>query len=205
MVGGEGDWRRRGQMISLQIVGLQGVGKSTVSRQLRNSYPQFAYYDYADFMLEALGYGDKDTLGKLTHDQRAPLFSEANRLLQEFMDTEPYKLLVMESHAAVELPNGEILRFSEHGFEESRTKAMVILVADPSAIHARRAQDETRQRDVGLVEAIERFQNENTAHAIEIARVLAIPHYVVRNDDRIRCGKEMEKIMGEILRRFDLA
>jgi len=186
-------------MISIQITGVQGAGKTTVVNELHSLLPQVVFKDYADFMLAVLGYGDKDTIGKLTEKERSCLYKPASLMLYSFVRKENYAALVLESHVSVELPDHTFMVFGPSGFRECNTKLIIIIEADSKEIYYRRMNDVHRQREIGTVASIETHQKLNRKQSEVIARELGIPFEVIANDNLKECVNAVYNIINQTL------
>ncbi|MGC9049215.1 MAG: AAA family ATPase [Patescibacteria group bacterium] len=158
---------------TIKIVGVPGVGKSTLIAKLLKINPKFKSANYADFLQRA---------SDLTRDQlylSAPAnYRLADKLFKKFLKR--YKrrniLILIDEHLEI----GDWQKLTR-AYREENTIGIIFLIADPREILNRRGKDKTRYRPIQSLQEIKQSQ-QKIKHTVEqLAQKLKIPLFVLEN------------------------
>lgn len=141
-------------MIIDLILGVPGVGKSTISHIVSQRLRGVLVIDFADLMLEESGRGAlRDDLQHMPLCERRSLFDRAKERLRAFVATCDCALLLLECHLSLRIGT-HLVRLGDGLIREFRPAVAVLVDAVPAAIAGRRVSDQERKRaysDIGSV------------------------------------------------------
>ncbi|MFB6114752.1 MAG: adenylate kinase [Candidatus Nanohalobium sp.] len=149
------------------LVGLSGVGKSTVLEEARNlSDKEYQVINYGDRMIEiAKERGlveHRDEMKDLDVETYKDIQKKAAESIVE--DAEEGEVIV-DTHAAIKSPYGYIPGLPKWTIENLQPDKIVMLTAPSEDIYRRSKGDEERDREHDSAEAVEEYQ--------EVAREMA--------------------------------
>lgn len=161
--------------LTIAILGLSGVGKSTLCEKLSRNYRNIRHTDASSFLSEKQ---KNDPVANYTRNQG--IISKAVRLRAKQLGSE--YIFLISSHSILEF-NDNIKKIEPFVFANMGIKALIHLSENPSAIFAER-QETHRVRQFQTVENIQILQQESLCQAKFISRTLNIPLLALneRND-----------------------
>ena len=159
------------------LVGISGVGKSTVLRAIAETLvfqhlQASALIKDARNALEAGAVGHDDLRQVDIGDNQALLVEGFRAARDLAMGT-----VILDGHTVIDTPNG-LVRIEPSVFGALGIQKFVLVVDGPDAIHRRRAGDTTRKRPVRSAAELDKHQNEALLAAYAAACLLGIPLHV---------------------------
>lgn len=179
-------------MKTIKIIGVAGVGKSTLIAGLQGANQNFKNINYGDF-LEKVCQRPRHQW-HLCHrkDCRA-----ANKLFKNFLKKHEREdcLILIDEH--LEIKNWANLALA---YKDEKTSGIIFLKLEPQEIALRRQKDQTRYRRQQSLRKIQTEQKLIEQTAVKIAKKLAIPILTLENpylEHNIRSALIfIHKIMG---------
>lgn len=161
-------------MSNVLLVGLSGVGKSTVVEEaMRRSNEEFELFNYGDRMLEiAQSEGlveDRDELRTLNAETQKEI---QTRAAEDIVEKAGGTTTIVETHAVIGTPSGYLSGISRWTIEQLDPDRIVVIDAEPDEIRSRRAEDAERDRASRSVEKIAE-QREIAREMVSTAAVLS--------------------------------
>lgn len=149
------------------VVGLSGVGKSTVLEEATKlAAEDYEIINYGDRMLEIAeeeGYVDsRDEIKEISAEEQKQVQKEAAESIVE--DSEDGNVIV-DTHAAIQTPHGFLPGLPQWTVQNLEPEHLIILDAEPEEIYSRSTDDEGRSREHEDVEGVETYR--------EVAREMA--------------------------------
>jgi adenylate kinase len=181
---------------AILMLGVPGVGKSTLARSATASISNIMAVDFADLMLQsAKSEIHRDELQFLTLDERRVLFENANKQLSKIVKN--YQgLILVEAHFALRI-NDNIICMG-NGLLRVVTPVGVILIEAPADIIVqRRINDSSRRRQVETAEAVKELQSANYLRMLEVTVLLQVDPALVINMDLEKAKLSMNKLVRE--------
>lgn len=168
-------------MVCIQVCGVQGVGKTTITSCLRRLIPLSVVKDYADFILEVKRDLNKDTIGYIPKHAMESIYLEADKKATQLGRGLYGKILIMESHLSI-IREGEFVDVTNIPFFRNiQTVGIILVYAVAEKVSLRRLHDKNRRRTIDSVELIQRQQEINQIIANNIVQELEIPLLVINN------------------------
>lgn len=162
----------------IAIVGLSGVGKSTLLKGIAARVP------IQHLQASALIKQAREELSKVSvsADQlrHANIADNQALLIQGFkraMDPTAH-VVVLDGHTIIDTPSG-LVRIEPDVFSQVGVQQFVFLAAPPALIYARRAGDATRTRPARTEEELREHQHQALLSAFESAQHLDVPLTVI--------------------------
>jgi adenylate kinase len=169
---------------STLITGVQGVGKSTVSRLAAHTL-DLESWDYADLMLRvAPDLKNKDAIHDLPWERRRQIYGKVDELLAKYFNPGDGRseCVLLENHLSI-LDDQGLRTFPHDAIPRYNPVALVIVEANPRQILERRRNDPRRNRHCGTVDGIIDQQFVNRREAALIAKRFELALRVLNNDD----------------------
>jgi len=176
------------------ILGVPGVGKSTLARHAANACQNTVAIDFADLMLEVAAVGTRrDDLQLIPFDDRRVLFEGAKRRLGQLIGSNS-GLVLLEAHFVLRI-DGSIVRMGD-GLLKVVTPVGVLLVDAPAErIVERRAKDENRHREIETADSIRELQMANYIRLLEVSVGLSINPQLLFNLELEAAMKGVQSIV----------
>ena len=140
-----------GESKKIVIVGIAGVGKTTVVNKaveiLKSKNKSVTVASFGTFMFEEaqkIGIKDRDELRKLPMVEQQKIQKMAAERIAQLTDD----VVIIDTHAFIPTPSGFYPGMPEHVLKIIKPSNFISISATPEVILKRRAQDETRQRDM---------------------------------------------------------
>lgn len=162
------------------VLGVPGVGKTTVIQAVARRQPSVGQYDFADLMLSGDSQGiHRDQLQYLPMSQRRELFTHAKRELVRILDSGVNEMVLLEAHFVLRI-DGKLCMLGD-GLLELATPSVVLLVDAPTVtIMSRREKDSIRSRASETKQQICEQQSANYIRFLDIVSALGLaPHVIV--------------------------
>jgi adenylate kinase len=166
------------------VTGVQGVGKSTVSRLAAHALG-LENWDYADLMLRvAPDLQDKDAIRNLSWQKRCQIYEDVDMLLAKiFMPGDGRnECVLLENHLSI-IDDEGIRTFPHDAIPRYNPIALAVVEAEPMQILERRRTDPLRNRHGGTIEEVIEQQSVNRHEATLIAELFQFAICVLDNGD----------------------
>ncbi|WP_414837503.1 adenylate kinase [Candidatus Nanosalina sp. VS9-1] len=143
------------------VVGLSGVGKSTVLEEaLKLAEEDYEIINYGDRMLDLAMERDlidsRDEIKEISAEEQKDIQKKAAESIVE--DAEDGNIIV-DTHAAIQTPHGFLPGLPKWTVENLEPEHIVILDASAQEIYDRSTEDGGRNREHESVEGIELYQS----------------------------------------------
>lgn len=187
-------------MRSVLIAGVQGVGKSTVSRLAAQALGM-QRWDYADLMLRVAPHlHDKDEIGGLSREERTRIYEQVDVLLAGyFMPGDGRsECVLLENHLSIMDDQG-IRTFPHDAIPRYNPVALALIEAEPQKIIQRRRADPRRHRHIGTVEAVAELQAINRHEAALIGQRFGLPVAQLQDTDPDQAASELAAWIAQVL------
>lgn len=162
------------------VTGLPGAGKTTVLNEVQKKGYKVVSFGTVMFELAKEKYNieNRDELrSKLTYAQQKELqIKTAERIAKGDAD-------IVDTHCSVKTPRGYLPGLPLYVLEKIPAKIIVLIVATPEEILARRRKDTTRERDKESIRDIEYQDFMNKAFLASYATIKGIPAKIVHNEE----------------------
>ncbi|MGH3889929.1 MAG: AAA family ATPase [Pseudonocardiaceae bacterium] len=179
-------------MRTILVTGVQGVGKSTVTRFAAQALG-LEDWDYADLMMRVEpSIRCKDDLRFIAWDDRVQVYRKVDKLLAELFwpgdgrDT----CVLLENHLSIVDQVG-IHTFPHEDVRRYNTVGLVIIEASPQDVLERRRTDQQRNRHIGSLVEVAEQQRINHREAALIRRLIEIPITTVVNNNREQAAQQL--------------
>lgn len=188
-------------MRTVLVTGVQGVGKSTVTRLAAQTLG-LAGWDYADLMMQVEpSIRHKDDLQYLAWGDRVQIYRKVEQLLAELFlpgdgtDT----CVLLENHLSIVDETGGIRTFPH--MDVRRYNPIVLVVVDASAedVLERRRTDRRRNRHIGSIAEVAEQRQINHPEAALIGRLADIPITTVTNNERAQAAQQLADWVSAVL------
>jgi len=171
------------------MTGVPGVGKSTVVKKAfelakeKGLKLDYEMVNFGDMMLKtASGQGlvkHRDEMRQLPVDKQHAIQKSAAKEIRRLADGGN---IILDTHAAIETPNGFIPGMPEWVLRELKPDVIVVLESRPEDINKFRKKDignDFRRREVDNLEGIERHQNVNRSIAVAYSVFTGTPVKII--------------------------
>jgi adenylate kinase len=141
------------------VVGIPGVGKTTVITKTKEIMIQSGYKTtvvvFGSVMLseaKKIGIGDRDQIRKLSLSGQQNL----QNLAADYICTVKEDLVIVDTHLFIRTSSGFFPGIPQNVIQKLMPKNLILITAAPEEILARRAKDQSRNRDIMSIEEIKR-------------------------------------------------
>jgi adenylate kinase len=164
--------------ITIALVGLSGVGKSTLIKKVCNDIP------FQTLSASQLIKNQKETYTQ--HDElRFQDINDNQRLLVDGFkkNIDPkQKLILLDGHTVIETANG-LIDISANVFREIGINQFIFLAEEADSILQRRSKDKSRKRSIVTTEQINTYQTHTQIVTARISLELRVPLTIITSDD----------------------
>ncbi len=167
------------------VLGVPGVGKSTVLSKVKEHCPDWEIMNWGDVMLAE---AEKD-FGVKHRDEIRRLDVMAQKKLQEHAalainkkDKELGGKLIVDTHCSIFTPSGYLPGLPYEILKLLKPSLFILLTAKPEEILVRRLNDKGRVREPNI-EQIREHLRMNEAFLATYATICAVPGMIVHNGD----------------------
>ncbi|VVB97975.1 Adenylate kinase [uncultured archaeon] len=172
------------------LMGVPGVGKSSVLAGIKQKKPDYTIVNYGDLMLELFrekyGVQNRDDMRKApVSQQKAVQKAVAQKLSQMEGKT------ILDTHCSIQTPKGYLPGLPFELLKKLKVERFVLLSAAIEEIYNRRKNDPTRTREADKGEIIEHDQM-NKAYLASYSAFAGAPATIVMNHDN-RLQEAVEK------------
>jgi adenylate kinase len=141
------------------VVGIPGVGKTTVITKTKDILLQSGYNTtvvvFGSVMLseaKKMGIGDRDQIRKLSLAGQQNL----QNLAADYICSVKEDLVIVDTHLFIRTPSGFFPGIPQNVIQKLKPRNLILITATPEEILARRAKDESRNRDMVSIEEIKK-------------------------------------------------
>jgi len=141
------------------VVGIPGVGKTTVITKTKDILLQSGYNTtvvvFGSVMLseaKKMGIGDRDQIRKLSLSGQQNL----QNLAADYICSVKEDLVIVDTHLFVRTSSGFFPGIPQNVIQKLKPRNLILITATPEEILARRAKDESRNRDMVSIEEIKK-------------------------------------------------
>jgi len=175
------------------VVGVSGVGKSTVVNEALKTVSGIEIVNFGDAILE------EALREKLVEDrdQLRLLETEVQRRLQVAVAKKIGQMkgkILVDTHLTIPTPDGYIPGLPSDVLEELKPKRIVIIEASPGDVLKRRLLDQSRSRVDESLEEIQEHLDVDHATAMAMAVQTGCSVKIIQNDIVEKAGKELARV-----------
>jgi adenylate kinase len=141
------------------VVGIPGVGKTTVITKTKDKLLLSGYKAtvvvFGSVMLseaKKMGIGDRDQIRKLSLSGQQNL----QNLAADYICSVKEDLVIVDTHLFIRTPSGFFPGIPQNVIQKLKPRNLILITATPEEILARRAKDESRNRDMVSIEEIKK-------------------------------------------------
>ena len=141
------------------VVGIPGVGKTTVITKTKEILLQSGYNTtvvvFGSVMLseaKKMGIGDRDQIRKLSLSGQQNL----QNLAADYICSVKEELVIVDTHLFIRTSSGFFPGIPQNVIHKLKPRNLILITATPEEILARRAKDESRNRDMVSIEEIKK-------------------------------------------------
>ena len=141
------------------VVGIPGVGKTTVITKTRDILLQSGYNTtvvvFGSVMLseaKKMGIADRDQIRKLSLSGQQNL----QNLAADYICSVREDLVIVDTHLFIRTSSGFFPGIPQNVIQKLKPRNLILITATPEEILARRAKDESRNRDMVSIEEIKK-------------------------------------------------
>ena len=141
------------------VVGIPGVGKTTVITKTKDILLQSGYNTtvvvFGSVMLseaKKMGIGDRDQIRKLSLAGQQNL----QNLAADYICSVKEDLVIVDTHLFIRTSSGFFPGIPQNVVQKLKPRNLILITATPEEILARRAKDESRNRDMVSIEQIKK-------------------------------------------------
>ena len=141
------------------VVGIPGVGKTTVITKTKDILLQSGYNTtvvvFGSVMLDEakkVGIGDRDQIRKLSLSGQQNL----QNLAADYICSVKEDLVIVDTHLFIRTSSGFFPGIPQNVIQKLKPRNLILITATPEEILARRAKDESRNRDMVSIEEIKK-------------------------------------------------
>ena len=187
-------------MRTVLVTGVQGVGKSTVTRLAAQTLG-LENWDYADLMMQVEPtIRHKDDIRFIAWGDRVQVYRKVDELLTELFwpgdgrDT----CILFENHLSIVDEVG-IRTFPHEDARRYNSIGLVIIEAPPNNVLERRRTDQQRNRHIGSLAEVAEQQRINRREASLIGRLTDIPLTIVTNNNQEQAVRQLADWVTAVL------
>lgn len=172
------------------VMGVPGVGKTSVLKGAAEKKPEYRIVNYGDLMLEI--FGEKYEIQNRDEMRKAPVAQQ--KAVQKAVAQKLSKMggkVILDTHCSVQTPNGYLPGLPFELLKKLKVERLVLLSATMDEIYNRRKNDPTRTREVSKDEIIEHDQM-NKAYLAAYSAFTGAPATIVMNRDN-KVSEAVEK------------
>ncbi len=167
--------------------GIPGVGKTTVIdgaiEYINNEFgEEVKVINFGTEMFEVASarglIANRDEIRKLPTDKQREIQQLAGESIAKKAEA---SRVIVDTHTLIETPNGFLIGLPEWVVKAIMPKTIVLIEAEPKNIASRRAQDETRDRDVQLTAEITSHQEMCRAAAAAAGTLTGATIRIIKN------------------------
>lgn len=141
------------------VVGIPGVGKTTVITKTKDILLQSGYNTtvvvFGSVMLseaKKMGIADRDQIRKLSLSGQQNL----QNLAADYICSVKEDLVIVDTHLFIRTSSGFFPGIPQNVLQKLKPRNLILITATPEEILARRAKDESRNRDMVSIEEIKK-------------------------------------------------
>ena len=141
------------------VVGIPGVGKTTVITKTKDILLQSGYKTtvvvFGSVMLseaKKMGIGDRDQIRKLSLSGQQNL----QNIAADYICSVQEDLVIVDTHLFIRTSSGFFPGIPQNVIQKLKPRNLILITATPEEILARRAKDESRNRDMVSIEEIKK-------------------------------------------------
>lgn len=141
------------------VVGIPGVGKTTVITKTKDKLLLSGYKAtvvvFGSVMLseaKKMGIGDRDQIRKLSLSGQQNL----QNLAADYICSVKEDLVIVDTHLFIRTSSGFLPGIPQNVIQKLKPRNLILITATPEEILARRAKDESRNRDMVSIEEIKK-------------------------------------------------
>lgn len=139
-------------MALIIVLGVPGVGKSSVLDKVKALKPDVEVVNYGTVMFEMaqrlFGVKDRDEMRYLDSEKQKRIQLEAAKHIRRMADNNPS--LIVDTHCSVFTPVGYLPGLFYDTLSLLKPRKLVLLTAYPEEIYRRRLSDPTRKRETDI-------------------------------------------------------
>lgn len=167
------------------LMGVPGVGKSSVLNGIRQKKPEYSVVNYGDLMLgifrEKYDLQNRDEMRKASITQQKAVQKAVAQKLAK-MDGK----VILDTHCSIQTPKGYLPGLPFELLGKLKVERLVLLSATIDEIYSRRKNDPSRTREVNKDEIIEHDQMNKSYLAAYSAFAGAPATIVLNRDNRLQ-------------------
>ena len=163
------------------LMGVPGVGKSSVLSGISEKKPEYSIVNYGDLMLEI--FREKYSVQNRDEMRKAPVTQQ--KAVQEAVALKLSKMggkVILDTHCSIQTPSGYFPGLPFSLLSKLRVERLVLLSASVDEIYNRRKNDPTRSRSANRDEITEHDQM-NRAYLAAYSAFTGAPATIVMNHD----------------------
>jgi len=162
------------------VVGIPGVGKSTVLEAILRKCPSTTIVNYGDVMVqEAMLSGiDRDTLQKMPIKKQ----QEMGKAAAVRIASEARGVTIVDTHACIRTEIGYCPVLPLQVLEVLQPQALVLITCSPLLIIKRRERDGKRMRDEENIPELTLYQELAREYLVACSTLTGAPLCIVHND-----------------------
>ena len=165
------------------LTGIPGSGSTTILNGALEKV-DYLHLNYGDIMTEiAIEQGhveNRDQLRKLPADTQKEIQKEAGIRIKEKSESDN---VIVDTHCTINTPAGFLPGLPKWVLEGLNPDLFILVEAYPDEIAARRASDETRERDAQKSDEIQLHQEMNRAASMAYATLTGATVKIINNHD----------------------
>lgn len=163
------------------MMGVPGVGKSSVLNGIRQRKPDYSIVNYGDLMLEIF----REKYGVQNRDEMRKAPVSQQKAVQKAVALKLSKMegkTILDTHCSIQTPKGYLPGLPFGLLNELNVERLILLSATVDEIYGRRRNDPSRTREVDRDEIVEHDQM-NKAYLAAYSAFTGAPATVLMNRD----------------------
>ncbi len=173
------------------VLGLPGVGKTTVLSRVAEQNPDWKLVNWGDVMFEMAkthyGVGDRDEIRHLSEDKQKDIQEKAALKIASMGEK-----TIVDTHCSIFTPVGYLPGLPYRLLKHLPVRLLILLSAKPTEIYTRRVKDTTRTRELDI-EQIEEQLRLNEMYLAAYSALSGANAAIVYNHDN-----ELDKAVDQI-------